>query len=156
MWETHCHKRCLKVGYEPIPNWPSCYFHKRLQLLLTIYVDDFKQSGPKANLKSGWKLLESVLDLEDEPPEGRKADRYLGCLHEVSNVKLPDGKTVRAMSYNMEDYFTSIVHDYRDMVKRLTGKEALEPVERRLRRVRRREHERQRRRVRGETDLLRL
>ena len=56
MWEKHCHKRCLHVGFEPIPNWPSCYRNKKLGLMLTVYVDDFKLSGPSGNLKTGWEL----------------------------------------------------------------------------------------------------
>ncbi len=47
MWEKHCHKRTLKVGFQPIPQWPSCYFHRELKLMLTVYVDDFKLSGPE-------------------------------------------------------------------------------------------------------------
>ena len=35
-------------------NWPSVSFHKKLQLLLVIYVDDLKMAGPSKNLKEGW------------------------------------------------------------------------------------------------------
>ena len=45
MWEQHCHQRLLKIGFKPVPEWPSCYFNHRRQLFLTVYVDDLKLSG---------------------------------------------------------------------------------------------------------------
>ena len=54
-WEEHCDQALKKVGFEPIheSNWPSCYFHQDLKLKLSVYVDDFKMSGPTENLKKG-------------------------------------------------------------------------------------------------------
>ena len=51
-------KGIFAAGFKAVPEWKSTYFHKRLKLLLTVYVDDFKMSGPKANVKEGWKLLQ--------------------------------------------------------------------------------------------------
>ena len=45
--------------------------------MLVVYVDDFKLSGPKANLAHGWSLMASKIKLE--PPSSIK--RYLGCEH---------------------------------------------------------------------------
>ena len=57
-WEEHCDTHLRSVGYEPIgPEWPSCYFHYKLNLFLIIYVDDFKMSGPADNLSKGWDLI---------------------------------------------------------------------------------------------------
>ncbi len=89
MWEEHCHKRCLRVGFEPIEDSPSCYFHKRLKLMLVTYVDDFKLAGPESNLREGWKLLESAVELEAEGPKGSVADRFWGCKHIVGTLKVP-------------------------------------------------------------------
>ena len=44
--------------------WPSVYFHPKLQLLLVIYVDDFKLAGPKQNLVTGCVLLREGLHIE--------------------------------------------------------------------------------------------
>ena len=49
-WEKHCDKALRQCGFEPIVNWSSCYYQKKLKLLLSVYVDDFKMSGPKSNL----------------------------------------------------------------------------------------------------------
>ena len=121
MWEKHCHKRCLRVGFEPIPNWPSCYQHKGLGLMLTIYVDDFKLSGPTDKLRPGWKLLESVLELEPEGPDGRKAERYLGCLHIVEHKEIPGIGKVTTMTYEMEDYLRSICNDFEALGYEMIG-----------------------------------
>jgi len=44
--------------------WPSCHFHKDLGLLISVYVDDFKLAGPKANLEQGWRLIIKFLELD--------------------------------------------------------------------------------------------
>ena len=36
---------------------PSVYWHEQLQLLLIIYVDDFKMSGKASRVVEGWKRL---------------------------------------------------------------------------------------------------
>ena len=46
------------VGFEPIgEEWPSVYIHEKLQLVLVVYVDDFKMAGPQKNLAQGWSML---------------------------------------------------------------------------------------------------
>ena len=85
--------------------------------MLTVYVDDFKLSGPEKHLKKGWELISSVLDIEAEGPAGRKASRHLGCEHTRGEVVLPGGKKVRTMTYDMEDYLASIVTDYKKLAE---------------------------------------
>merc|ERR1712115_759461 len=58
-WEAHADKCVRSVGYAPVPNWPSCYWHEEKQLVVVIYVDDFKLAGPMGNLEEGWQLLRS-------------------------------------------------------------------------------------------------
>ena len=58
MWEKHCDKHVRDAGFDLVgAAWPACYFHKGLHLLLVVYVDDFKLSGPTAFMSPGWKLL---------------------------------------------------------------------------------------------------
>ena len=87
-WERHAEKGIFAAGFKAVPEWKSTYFHKKLKLLLTVYVDDFKMAGPKANVKEGWKLLQGIgkIELDTPTPFGK----YLGCNHEVKNVKLGD------------------------------------------------------------------
>ena len=66
--------------------WQSIFYHAELDLLLVVYVDDFKMAGPQANLAEGWKRISSVIDMD--PPE--LFGRYFGCHHfEETGVKLP-------------------------------------------------------------------
>ena len=86
MWETHCDSEFLTQGFVPIEHWPSCYYHERLQLLLAVYVDDFKLSGPKKNLAEGWRLIgdgrEGGITVETPSDSGL----YLGCKHETGTT----------------------------------------------------------------------
>ena len=60
-WEQHCEAQLKKVGFVPIPDWPSVFRHPALRTFLVVYVDDFKQSGPSASLAEGWRLISSVI-----------------------------------------------------------------------------------------------
>ena len=82
------------------PEWPPVYFHAELQLMLSIYVDDFKLAGPKENLAKGWALLKEVIEL-DEP---ELAGLYLGCQQHKKENANPEGKKRTCMIYDMEAF----------------------------------------------------
>ena len=87
LWEIHCESQLLAVGFVmPDPEgWPSVFYHPDLKLLMVVYVDDFKMSGPKESMKKGWELVASRIDM-DTPG---MVSRYLGCDHQLDyNVKL--------------------------------------------------------------------
>ena len=76
------------VGFEPIgEEWPSVYIHEKLQLVLVVYVDDFKMAGPQKNLAQGWSMLRTRLKIEPETG----LDMYLGCNQSKGNVTLGNG-----------------------------------------------------------------
>ena len=68
-WEQHCEKALRSVGFEQCPDWKSVFRHPKLNLMLVVYVDDFKLSGPKANLAQGWSLMASKIKLD--PPSSQ-------------------------------------------------------------------------------------
>ena len=71
MWEQHCDKAVKEVGFVAVgPEWPSTYYHKEMELLLVVYVDDLKMAGPESKMKLGWQKLRSKLDLEPETELG--------------------------------------------------------------------------------------
>ena len=74
-WERHCEKQLSSVGFEPVEEWRSCFWHPKLSLFLVVYVDNFKLSGPIANLARGWQLIRRHIRTEDPTPTGK----YLGC-----------------------------------------------------------------------------
>ena len=82
------------------------YWNDKLKLLLSVYVDDYKMSGPKSTLANGWKLLRSGIDTEDPGP----LSRYIGCDHEIK--ELPDG---REISYGMEPFFCQCLDKYSEV-----------------------------------------
>ena len=90
IWEKHCTKQLRSIGWVPVlPDiWQSIFYHPELDLLLVVYVDDFKMAGPKDNLAKGWEGISKVLDMDPAEPLGR----YFGCNHrEQTSVKLDRG-----------------------------------------------------------------
>ena len=99
-WEKHCDKQLTNIGYKPIEDWSSVYWHEKLRLLFAVYVDDFKLSGPKDNLRVGWDMIRNTIQMEDPKP----ANLYLGCIHErTEGVDIGNGRTATVMEYNMEN-----------------------------------------------------
>ena len=85
-WEQHCEKMLGEVGFQLVfpAAWPSVFFHPTLKLLLAVYVDDFKMSGPSDSMKKGWELISSKIDMDAPTPMGR----YLGCEHHSQSSPL--------------------------------------------------------------------
>ncbi|CAE7357742.1 GIP, partial [Symbiodinium pilosum] len=79
LWERHCQQELEKVGWTAVlPEiWQSVFYHAELDLLLVIYVDDFKMAGPEGNLDKGWETINSVIDMDPAELFGR----YFGCNH---------------------------------------------------------------------------
>ena len=99
MWEQHCDQKVRELDFVPVgEEWPSMYFHKKLKLLLVIYVDDLKLAGPEENLTKGWEMLRSKLNIEPETDLGL----YLGCVLRKGSTKLHDGTPVSTMTYDLE------------------------------------------------------
>ena len=113
MWEQHCDRKVRELDFVPVgEEWPSMYFHKKLQLLLVIYVDDLKLAGPEENLTKGWEMLRSKLNIEPETDLGL----YLGCILSKGSSKLHDGTPVSTMTYDMEGLLKLSVEKYLDIV----------------------------------------
>ena len=109
-WETHCDKKLQEIGFKPVPNWPSVYYHREWDLLLMVYVDDFKMSGPQKNIEKGWKAIREKLDLDEPGP----VDHCLGCKHNVGSATI-NGKTVRVMEYDVCDFMRQCVTAYKEL-----------------------------------------
>lgn len=107
-WEQKCDAHCRSVGFEPIPVWPSCYFHDEFKCLLITYVDGFKIAGPTKALPVAWGRLNEGLVI------GKvcKASHFLGCTDEKGQFTFPGGKVVVSMTNNMEPFMKSCVDRY--------------------------------------------
>ena len=82
LWERHCERMLKRGNFITVdPDlWPSVFWHPTLHLLMVVYVDDFKMSGPKDSLSKGWKLIGEHIDMDTPCP----CNRYLGCDHKLS------------------------------------------------------------------------
>ena len=109
-WEAHCESHLSSVGFERIPDWHSTFWHPQFKLLLIVYVDDFKLSGPKCNLE-GLEVAPERHHLRDTNSIGS----YLGCLHIQGSYTLPDKTKVRTVTYDMESFLTSCVELYKSL-----------------------------------------
>ena len=113
MWEQHCDRKVRELDFLPVgEEWPSMYFHKKLQLLLVIYVDDLKLAGPEENLAKGWEMLRSKLNIEPETDLGL----YLGSVLSKGSAKLYDGTPVSTMTSDMEGLLKLSVDRYLEIV----------------------------------------
>ena len=76
-WERHCTKQLKAIGFENIPEWPSCFWHAKNRMFLVVYVDDFKMHGPAKYMDAMWAEMRSHIDMD--PPT--QLDKFLGCKH---------------------------------------------------------------------------
>ncbi len=90
-WEDHCNRVLKQAGFEPIRAWPSTYFHKKLECMLSVCVDDFKMAGPASNLAEGWSLIGKHIQIESPTAPGH----FLGCTHEIFEAEIPVPSEVR-------------------------------------------------------------
>ena len=85
-WERHCADKLKKFGFIKVQDWESLYYHPILNLILTVYVDDFKMAGPRCNLQQGWDMIGKELVI-DKPEE---MGMYLGSNHVISQMSRKD------------------------------------------------------------------
>ena len=124
-WERHCEKHLLSVGWKPVPDWRSCYFHADTNSLLVVYVDDFKLSAPADKIEELWNDIRGPPTKDEGITSGvvlartEPSGKFLGCGHIIKDVISPlSGKTVRSIEWDMSDFFASCVDHY----CQLTGK----------------------------------
>ena len=116
--ERHCEKIFGEVGFEPVAAWASWFWHEELKLLVTIYVDDIKMSGPSGSLAQVWALIDKKVKCGKVSP----ASLYLGCIHTKSKMHVEGLEDVSVMEFCMQCYLRQIVEDYEELATELTGK----------------------------------
>ena len=73
-------------GFLEIPNRPNVYYHSNKKLLLVVYVDDFKMSGPPDAVAWGWKELARHIEMDPPTPE------FPCTVHDAGHGKIRDEK----------------------------------------------------------------
>ena len=109
-WERHCNSHLAKCGFTPVEHWPSMLLNEELNLVLMVYVDDFKMSGPEKSLAEGWKRITRGLDIDDPV----LVDRCPGCHHKQLKGE-SDGKSVNVMRYVVEHFMEQCVQAHKDL-----------------------------------------
>ena len=83
-WQRFCNKQVTEAGFEPLgESWPCAFFHPITKMLLIVYVDDMKLSGPKEHMAKTREDLGKNIKLE--VPKG-----------DVSSAKMKDEKSAPA------------------------------------------------------------
>ena len=103
--------RVLSLGYESIEEWPSVFWHPQRRMLLVVYVDDFKLSGPEIHHDTAWQEIRTKIDITTPEPVGH----FLGCNQTAGTVTLPDGVVANTMIYEMESFLKSCLQQYLDL-----------------------------------------
>ena len=85
-WEIYSNKVLVKHGFEKVPGWESLWIHKKKQLIMSVYVDDYKLAGKTENLEPMWSSLSKDLDLEPFVP--LHGSIYLG--NKQYDVEIPE------------------------------------------------------------------
>ena len=56
-WEKHYSKALVDFVFQCILGWECPYFHTELQVVLDVYVDDFKLAGKQKSLPKASQLM---------------------------------------------------------------------------------------------------
>jgi len=115
-WEKHCEKHLFSKGWTKIPDWRSCFWHPEHKCFLMVYVDDFKMSGPEANLKKAWDdirwdIASNPTGIKMDPPS--PSGKFLGCDHIVEwRVSPITGNLVKTQQWAYEHFMRDCVELY--------------------------------------------
>ena len=83
-WEAWCTDKLASKGFRQVSGWPNVFVHARLQIIASVYVDDFKVSGLERDVAEAWRLIGDVIEME--PAEA--FSKYLGCHHRRETMEL--------------------------------------------------------------------
>ena len=76
-WENHGRAALAAEGFEPVNGWECLYVHRKDQLFLNVYVDDFHMAGNAMTMKTMWTKLRKRMGLDTPVPFD--GNIYLGC-----------------------------------------------------------------------------
>ena len=101
-WERHLHTAVLEGGFTSLGTcgeWRSVYFHHDLKVLMIVYVDDFKLSGPPDAVKEAWSKMQAVTVQEEDSSyvqaiklgDIESVNTFLGCGHHTETFETKSG-----------------------------------------------------------------
>ena len=128
-WQQFCHERVKEAGFELISEcWPCVYFNHKSNLMLVIYVDDMKMSGPAHEMEAAWKSLSKQIisevpkgDTDAVIGEEPQMLTFLGCELKRGQRQIKE-KTVNYVEYNISNQLKRALSKYEQAVYDATGK----------------------------------
>ena len=56
----------LGGGRDKVPGWKCLYLHRKLQLFISVYVDDIRMAGRTKTCPRCWQHCKNIVNLEDQ------------------------------------------------------------------------------------------
>ena len=88
LWDKCSQSRILQCGFEKVTGWESMYVHRKLQVFLGLYVDDFHMSGRHDGVKAAWEILRKTITLGEI--SSFDGNTYLGCIQKSIEIPRED------------------------------------------------------------------
>ena len=88
LWDKCSQNRILQCGFEKVTGWESLYVHRKLQVFLGLYVDDFHMAGKEAGVRAAWDILKKTITLGDVT--NFDGNTYLGCTQKSFDIPNED------------------------------------------------------------------
>ena len=64
-WEHYYESHVKSIGFQPIDNHRSCFFHDKENVFMVVYVDDIKMAGPPKGLSMLWTKLRKKIRMDE-------------------------------------------------------------------------------------------
>ena len=120
-WADYCQEQLEAAGFKEIKGHPSVYWDEDRKLLLTVYVDDMKISGPEKHMKEAWAQISDKITLAiPEGETGASDHTFLGCTVKLF-PKTVRGKQVNYISCDMSASMRKSIAKYEQVVLKETG-----------------------------------
>ena len=118
-WGDDCHGRLSKCNFYLVcEEFPGLYLHKTFhQIVLVVYVDDFRMAGTPEHLDACWKLVSGCITI-DKP---QRALRMLGInTREFTRTTSTINPTstsieVRLKQWEVKDFMISCIAKYKEV-----------------------------------------
>jgi hypothetical protein len=106
VWHSYVSGKLRGLGFAEVESWDSTFFRASDKVLISLYVDDFLVSGPRAAVDKALAEIGKVVMLG----EASAVERHLGCNYSFRT----EGK-VKHIDFNMSDFTKQCVSQYREL-----------------------------------------
>ncbi len=120
-WERCSREKFLLAGFKRAPGWECLFIRWKHQVILSVYVGDFKMAGRQESTPSAWEAIRKAGVKSDQPT---RFEHYLGCgqrpvqvavhqaeenLQNVANLLLPSSTFSEEFDLQRNYYIKNVV-----------------------------------------------